>query len=151
MQITLTLPLPHPYLLGCDALLSLLFTALFGHLLLPVRYPDREAMITDACVPLSRLSDLITVTRAALDASWLPAPIIAHAGTRQHNSVQHSIAQHCAAQYDIEIPLAPSPPFPSPSSHDPFPLILLVHHFLVLLTRRLGSYLFPCLQHCLQL
>lgn len=37
-------------------------------------------MITDACVPLSRLSELITVTRAALDASWLPAPIIAHAG-----------------------------------------------------------------------
>ena len=45
-----------------------------------LRYPEREAMITDACVPLSRLSELITVTRAALDASWLPAPIIAHAG-----------------------------------------------------------------------
>ena len=44
------------------------------------RYPDREAMVTDACVPLSRLSDLISTTREALDKSWLPAPIIAHAG-----------------------------------------------------------------------
>ena len=44
------------------------------------RYPDREAMVTDACVPLSRLSDLISLTRDALDKSWLPAPIIAHAG-----------------------------------------------------------------------
>ena len=45
-----------------------------------IRYPDREAMVTDACVPLSRLSDLISLTRDALDKSWLPAPIIAHAG-----------------------------------------------------------------------
>lgn len=44
-------------------------------------------MITDACVPLSRLSDLITVTREALDASWLPAPIIAHAGTVRYSTV----------------------------------------------------------------
>ena len=51
-------------------------------LLLPFwyRYPEREAMVTDACVPLSRLSDLISLTREALDKSWLPAPIIAHAG-----------------------------------------------------------------------
>ena len=52
----------------------------FFFLLQFIRYPDREAMVTDACVPLSRLSDLISLTREALDKSWLPAPIIAHAG-----------------------------------------------------------------------
>lgn len=46
----------------------------------PSTLPDREAMITDACVPLSRLPDLIAHTRADLDRSFLPAPIIAHAG-----------------------------------------------------------------------
>lgn len=44
------------------------------------RYPDREAMITDAAVPLSRLSDLICLTRERLNLSWLPSPMIAHAG-----------------------------------------------------------------------
>lgn len=45
-------------------------------------HPDREAMITDVCVPLSRLPELITATRTALDASspHLPSPIVAHAG-----------------------------------------------------------------------
>ena len=37
-------------------------------------------MITDACVPLSRLPDLIALTRLELDQSPLPAPVIAHAG-----------------------------------------------------------------------
>ena len=37
-------------------------------------------MITDACVPLSRLPDLIAMTRQEIDASFLPAPVIAHAG-----------------------------------------------------------------------
>jgi D-lactate dehydrogenase (cytochrome) len=44
------------------------------------RYPDKEPMITDVCVPLTQLPLLIASTRAALDASWLPAPIVAHAG-----------------------------------------------------------------------
>jgi len=45
-------------------------------------YPDREAMITDVCVPLSSLPSLITSSRLALDQSHphLPSPIIAHAG-----------------------------------------------------------------------
>lgn len=43
-------------------------------------YPHREAMITDACVPLSRLPDLIDLTRKEIDSSFLPAPVIAHAG-----------------------------------------------------------------------
>jgi FAD/FMN-containing dehydrogenase len=37
-------------------------------------------MITDACVPLTRLPELIRRTREELDKSWLPAPLIAHAG-----------------------------------------------------------------------
>jgi D-lactate dehydrogenase (cytochrome) len=43
-------------------------------------YPDREPMITDACVPLSKLPDIIRWTREKIDASTLPSPIIAHAG-----------------------------------------------------------------------
>ena len=37
-------------------------------------------MITDVCVPLSRLPTLIAETRKELDASFLHCPIIAHAG-----------------------------------------------------------------------
>ena len=37
-------------------------------------------MITDVCVPLSRLAELIAETRLELDASPLHCPIIAHAG-----------------------------------------------------------------------
>jgi D-lactate dehydrogenase (cytochrome) len=43
-------------------------------------YPDREPMITDACVPLSKLPEIIQWTREKIDASTLPSPIIAHAG-----------------------------------------------------------------------
>ena len=50
-------------------------------------------MITDACVPLSRLSDLISLTREALDASWLPAPIIAHAGLTPQSCAAHLFFQ----------------------------------------------------------
>ena len=42
-------------------------------------YPDLECMITDVCVPVSRLSDLISASKRELDASPLPAPIVAHA------------------------------------------------------------------------
>ena len=43
-------------------------------------YPDCEAMITDVCVPLTKLPELIAQTRAEIDKSILPCPIIAHAG-----------------------------------------------------------------------
>ena len=46
-------------------------------------YPDREAMVTDACVPLSALPRLITEARNMLDASGFPSPIIAHAGNTE--------------------------------------------------------------------
>eukprot|EP00953_Heterococcus_sp_UTEX-ZZ885_P004008 2663-Heterococcus_DN1.PRE.1 len=44
------------------------------------QYPDMECMITDVCAPVSRLADLIGESKAQLDASWLPCPIVAHAG-----------------------------------------------------------------------
>ena len=45
-------------------------------------YPDRQPMITDVCVPLSQLPEIITRTKAELAKSNppLPAPIVAHAG-----------------------------------------------------------------------
>lgn len=42
-------------------------------------YPDLECMITDVCVPVSRLAELIGSCKKELDASPLPAPIVAHA------------------------------------------------------------------------
>lgn len=43
-------------------------------------YPDREVMITDVCVPLSNLADLIGQTKDEIQASFLPSPLVAHAG-----------------------------------------------------------------------
>ena len=54
----------HPTIMPCQCLWSAM-----SH------YPSREAMITDACVPLSRLPDLIALTRTEIDASFLPAPV----------------------------------------------------------------------------
>eukprot|EP00850_Spirogloea_muscicola_P022888 SM000316S12303 [mRNA] locus=s316:94325:98134:- [translate_table: standard] len=42
--------------------------------------PDCEAMVTDVCVPLSRLADLISETKLELERSTLPCPIVAHVG-----------------------------------------------------------------------
>mmetsp|Transcript_6644 Transcript_6644/g.14550 ORF Transcript_6644/g.14550 Transcript_6644/m.14550 type:complete len:216 (-) Transcript_6644:286-933(-) len=43
-------------------------------------YPDREPMITDVCVPLTKLPDLILETKRSIEKTTLPCPIIAHAG-----------------------------------------------------------------------
>ncbi|CAM9466007.1 unnamed protein product, partial [Choristocarpus tenellus] len=43
-------------------------------------YPNQECMVTDVCVPISRLAELIGVSKMELDASPLGAPIVAHAG-----------------------------------------------------------------------
>jgi FAD/FMN-containing dehydrogenase len=37
-------------------------------------------MITDVCVPLTKLPDLIHDTKLRIEKSGLPCPIIAHAG-----------------------------------------------------------------------
>ncbi|KAL0308222.1 UNVERIFIED_CONTAM: D-lactate dehydrogenase [cytochrome], mitochondrial [Sesamum radiatum] len=42
--------------------------------------PNFEAMITDVCVPLSRLADLISRSKQELDSSSLVCTVIAHAG-----------------------------------------------------------------------
>lgn len=44
------------------------------------QYPDHEPMITDVCVPLTKLPDLIHNTKERIAHSNLPCPIIAHAG-----------------------------------------------------------------------
>ncbi|XP_044415279.1 D-lactate dehydrogenase [cytochrome], mitochondrial-like [Triticum aestivum] len=42
--------------------------------------PDRQAMITDVCVPLSGLAECISVSKQLLDASPLTCLVITHAG-----------------------------------------------------------------------
>jgi D-lactate dehydrogenase (cytochrome) len=42
--------------------------------------PGARAMITDVCVPISRLTECITQTRADMDAHNLVAPIVGHVG-----------------------------------------------------------------------
>jgi hypothetical protein len=43
-------------------------------------FADREPLITDVCVPLSSLPQLIYDSRLELSKSGLPSPIVAHAG-----------------------------------------------------------------------
>ncbi|KAI9090722.1 hypothetical protein K1719_028575 [Acacia pycnantha] len=49
--------------------------------------PDLEAMITDVCVPLSHLADLISRSKKELDASSLVCAVIAHAGDGNFHTV----------------------------------------------------------------
>ncbi|NKB88093.1 MAG: FAD-binding protein [Acidobacteria bacterium] len=42
--------------------------------------PGRKAMVTDACVPISRLAECIEATRVDLDESGLISPIVGHIG-----------------------------------------------------------------------
>ncbi|XP_047064597.1 D-lactate dehydrogenase [cytochrome], mitochondrial-like [Lolium rigidum] len=49
--------------------------------------PDHEAMITDVCVPLSRLAECISVSKQLLDASPLTCMVIAHAGDGNFHTI----------------------------------------------------------------
>ncbi|CAM0905413.1 unnamed protein product [Alopecurus aequalis] len=49
--------------------------------------PDHEAMITDVCVPLSRLAECISVSKRLLDASPLTCMVIAHAGDGNFHTI----------------------------------------------------------------
>ncbi|XP_037477167.1 D-lactate dehydrogenase [cytochrome], mitochondrial-like isoform X1 [Triticum dicoccoides] len=49
--------------------------------------PDHEAMITDVCVPLSRLAECISVSKQLLDASPLTCLVIAHAGDGNFHTI----------------------------------------------------------------
>ncbi|KAG6437182.1 hypothetical protein SASPL_102093 [Salvia splendens] len=42
--------------------------------------PNSEALITDVCVPLSRLAEIISTSKKQLDASPLVCTVLAHAG-----------------------------------------------------------------------
>lgn len=49
--------------------------------------PSYEAMISDVCVPLSRLAELISKSKVQLDASPLVCTVIAHAGDGNFHTV----------------------------------------------------------------
>ncbi|KAF8714146.1 hypothetical protein HU200_028155 [Digitaria exilis] len=49
--------------------------------------PDHEAMITDVCVPLSRLAECISASKRLLDASTLTCLVIAHAGDGNFHTI----------------------------------------------------------------
>ncbi|KAJ9184614.1 hypothetical protein P3X46_004324 [Hevea brasiliensis] len=49
--------------------------------------PNYEAMISDVCVPLSRLAELISKSKKELDASPLVCTVIAHAGDGNFHTV----------------------------------------------------------------
>ncbi|CAN6196938.1 unnamed protein product [Urochloa humidicola] len=49
--------------------------------------PDHEAMITDVCVPLSRLAECISASKQLLDASPLTCLVIAHAGDGNFHTI----------------------------------------------------------------
>jgi len=42
--------------------------------------PGKQGFATDACVPISRLTQCVMETRADIDASGLVAPIVGHVG-----------------------------------------------------------------------
>ncbi len=42
--------------------------------------PDKHGVTTDVCVPISRLADCITATKADLDQSGFVAPVVGHVG-----------------------------------------------------------------------
>lgn len=44
-------------------------------------FPGKEVMITDVCVPISRLAELMEKSKLDLDKSPLPAPVVAHGET----------------------------------------------------------------------
>ncbi|XP_070012027.1 D-lactate dehydrogenase [cytochrome], mitochondrial isoform X3 [Nicotiana tabacum] len=49
--------------------------------------PNSEAMITDVCVPLSHLAELISRSKQELDASPLTCTVIAHAGDGNFHTI----------------------------------------------------------------
>lgn len=49
--------------------------------------PSFEAMISDVCVPLSHLAELISKSKQQLDASSLICPVVAHAGDGNFHTI----------------------------------------------------------------
>lgn len=98
-------------------------------------YPDLECMITDVCVPVSRLADLIGASKRELDASPLPAPIVAHA-VRSEKVVRHGKRAFFKGRHFFNASLG------SPSNSPPDQLQIASNRYLVLcITRQISSRL----------
>ncbi len=50
-------------------------------------YSDREAIVTDVCLPISKLTDIILDTQKDIERSGLPGPIIGHVGDGNFHAV----------------------------------------------------------------
>ena len=49
--------------------------------------PGHRAVITDICVPISRLAEAVEETRADIAASWIPGPILGHVGDGNFHAI----------------------------------------------------------------
>lgn len=49
--------------------------------------PGAKAIVTDVCVPISRLAEAVTETRADIDDSPLPGPILGHVGDGNFHAI----------------------------------------------------------------
>jgi D-lactate dehydrogenase (cytochrome) len=49
--------------------------------------PGARAIVTDICVPISRLAQAVTETRADIDASPIPGPILGHVGDGNFHAI----------------------------------------------------------------
>ena len=49
--------------------------------------PGATAVVTDVCVPISRLAEAVAETRADIDASPLPGPILGHVGDGNFHAI----------------------------------------------------------------
>ena len=50
-------------------------------------YPNSDAISTDVCVPISRLSEVILETVAEIEESGIPGPIVGHVGDGNFHSL----------------------------------------------------------------
>ena len=50
-------------------------------------YPEREPIVTDVCVPISKLTKIILSTQKDIEESGLPGPIIGHVGDGNFHAV----------------------------------------------------------------
>ena len=50
-------------------------------------FPDREPIVTDVCVPISKLTKIILSTQKDIESSGIPGPIIGHVGDGNFHAV----------------------------------------------------------------
>ncbi|MCB1338411.1 MAG: FAD-binding protein [Maritimibacter sp.] len=49
--------------------------------------PGATAVVTDVCVPISKLAEAVEETRADIAASWIPGPILGHVGDGNFHAI----------------------------------------------------------------